>query len=163
MAADPPETGNSLGAADLRTLLGLAHQVIGAGILADLAAAGYDEIRPVHGLVLQALQTRDGATSGELSEILGISQQEAGQLVKDLHRRGYLCSTPHPGSNRRIRYVMTDRAQQQLRAFGYVTARQEARLSERIGAEALADLRGRLADLIRAQVGDDVPPLRPQR
>ncbi|MFF5883553.1 MarR family transcriptional regulator [Streptomyces sp. NPDC012589] len=72
-------------------------------------AAGYADLRPVHGLVFQALRG-DGATSSEPAEKLGVTEQAAGQIVDDLEKRGHVERRPRPAGGRRRQVVLTDRA-----------------------------------------------------
>ncbi|GAB6898201.1 MarR family winged helix-turn-helix transcriptional regulator [Kineosporia succinea] len=144
---------------ELTFLLGAAYQAILASSGAEMHTAGYDGLRPVHDTILHTLH-EGGHTSGELAEVLGISQKETVQLIRDLEKRGHLRQAPHPSGGRRVLYVLTDKAQQHLRAAGYVQARLETRLVEKVGAEGMSELRSRLAQLVRAQVGDEVPPPR---
>ncbi|MCD5311701.1 MarR family winged helix-turn-helix transcriptional regulator [Kineosporia babensis] len=112
-------------------------------------------------MVFTVLQERGGLTVEDLAEALSLTAPEAVQLTKTLEKRGYLRRTPGPRGARHPLYVVNSKAQQYMRAAGYVQVRQEARLVERLGEDGVAELRTRLTQLIRAQTGDDVPPLRP--
>ncbi|MCD5353777.1 MarR family winged helix-turn-helix transcriptional regulator [Kineosporia mesophila] len=158
---EPEPEPDPLAAQDLTFLLGAAYQSIQTEFRTELDSAGYADVRPLHSLVFQVLQTRGGCTSGDLADDLGLTRQATLQTVKDLEKRGYLRQAPHPEGGRRVLYVLTEKAQQHLRAAGYVLGRIENRLVDKIGDQSLTVLRTRLAQLVRAQVGDDVPPLRP--
>jgi len=140
---EPPE--------DLSTLLGRAHQTLLAEMAGELRAAGYEELSPEQARVLEVLQA-GGCTAAELGETLEVTQQAALHLAKELQRRGYVRRTAHPGGRGRVLCVLTEKALQHLRAAGYLRARLEMRLIERMGAEGLDDLRARLA-----QLGQDQP------
>ncbi|MGW0899174.1 MarR family winged helix-turn-helix transcriptional regulator, partial [Streptomyces goshikiensis] len=71
-----------------------------------VAAAGYEDLRPLHGMTFQVLG-RSGATATELAEHLGVTKQAAGQIVDDLERRGYVRREPHPEGGRRKLVVLT--------------------------------------------------------
>lgn len=142
---------------ELTFLLGLAFQLVLQEFVRRTDAAGYGDLRPVHGMVFQALRG-GGATSTELAERLGVTKQAAGQIVDDLEHRGYLRREPHPEGGRRRLVVLTERAAEHLTVAGDILHRLEARL----GRDADLDgLRQELAKVVRALAGDTVPPLRP--
>ncbi|WP_285623912.1 MarR family winged helix-turn-helix transcriptional regulator [Kineosporia sp. NBRC 101677] len=155
------EEPDPLADSDLTHLLRLALQTVRAETMTELAAAGYEQLGPLHDLAFSVLQTRGGCTSDELGEEIGVATPEAVKLAKELEKRGYLRRIPGPRGPRHPHYVITSKAQQHLRAAGYVQARQEARLAEWLGGNGLTELRTRLAQLVRSQAGSEVPPLRP--
>lgn len=154
------ETSDPLERTELTFLLGMAFQLVLSEFVSRLDAAGYDDLRPVHGLVFQALRG-DGATSSELAERLGVTKQAAGQIVDDLEKRGYVERRPHPAGGRRRLVVLTERARTHLTVAGRTLHDLEAQLSERLHAANLKVPRAELATMIRALAGDTVPPLRP--
>ncbi|WP_165990078.1 MarR family transcriptional regulator [Streptomyces sp. YIM 98790] len=145
---------------ELTFLLGTAFQVVLSEFVARLDAAGYADLRPVHGLVFQLLSA-EGATGSELAERLGITKQAAGQTVDDLERRGYVERRPHPAGGRRKLVVLTDKARTHLRVAGENLHRLEGELAGRLADRGLALPRRELAAIIRALAGEDIPPLRP--
>lgn len=150
---------------ELTFLLGLAFQLMLGEFNDRVAAAGYADLRPVHGLAFQALGAQ-GATGTELAARLGITKQAAGQIVDDLERRGYLRREPHPAGGRRKLVVLTDAARRHLAVAGDLLHTLEDELAERLSATGGADadiarLRAQLADVVTAMAGTDVPPLRP--
>ena len=138
-----------LAEADLATLLSSALETLRAESVADLAAAGYVELDPPSARAFAELQAQGGCTSSDLATALGLTAQETTHLLKDLERRGYLKRDPSPRGPRHVRFVLNDRALQQLRASGYVQARLAARLADRLGPEVLAGLRDGLIRVIR--------------
>jgi DNA-binding MarR family transcriptional regulator len=142
---------------ELTFLLGLAFQLVLQEFVRRTDAAGYADLRPVHGMVFQALRG-GGATSTELAERLGVTKQAAGQIVDDLEKRGYLRREPHPEGGRRRLVVLTERANNHLRVAGDILHRLEAQLGSDIDLDTL---RGELARVVRTLAGDTVPPLRP--
>lgn len=151
-------TEDPLAGTELTFLLGMGFQLVLAEFVRRVAAAGYPDLRPVHGMVFQVLQG-PGATATELAERLGVTKQAAGQLVDDLERRGYLRRQPHPDGGRRRLVVLTDRATEHLAVAGGVLRELEAELAS--GVTDLPALRAELARLIRHLAGDSPPPLRP--
>lgn len=158
--AEPRQTGDPLARAELTYLLGMSFQLVLSDFVSRLDAAGYDDLRPVHGLVFQSLYG-EGATSSELAEQLGVTKQAAGQIVDDLSARGYVERRPHPAGGRRRLVVLTDKALEHLAVAGRVLFDMESELDERLGAQNRRVPRAELAALIRAMTDGDLPPLRP--
>lgn len=150
-----------LAESDLSYLLQTALTVLRAEAVTGLVDAGYDELTPVQAEAFEVLRERGGLTGEDLSGALELPGPEAVKLAKGLEQQGYVRRTPGPRGPRHPIYVLTSKAQQHLRAAGYVHARLQDRLVDRLGSEEMADLRIRLARLIRVQAGDDLPPARP--
>ncbi|MFJ3927778.1 MarR family winged helix-turn-helix transcriptional regulator [Streptomyces sp. NPDC090022] len=136
----------------------MGFQLLIAEFTRRVAAAGYADLRPQHGMAFQVLKG-PGATSSELAERLGVTKQAAGQLVDDLEARGYVRREPHPEGGRRKLVVLTAAATAHLETAGRILHELEAE----IGAGTdLAALRGGLARLVRTLNGPgDLPALRP--
>jgi DNA-binding MarR family transcriptional regulator len=154
------DTNDPLRDTELTFLLGMAFQLVLGEFVSRLDKLGYDDLRPVHGLVFQALG-RDGATSTELSERLGVTKQAAGQMVDHLVNLGYLERRPHPAGGRRRMVVLTEKAMRHLALAGQTLYQLESEIAKDIDDSQLADLRARLAVLIRSLAGNAIPPLRP--
>lgn len=148
-----------LAQAELTILLGLGFQLV-LGEFLDRIGPDYPDLRPVHGMVFQALRG-GGATSTELAERLGVTKQAAGQMVDELEKRGYVVRQPHPAGGRRRLVTLTPKAEEHLRAAGRALHELEAELADGLGGDQLAALRTQLARLIRQLSGDEPPPLRP--
>lgn len=161
---DNPGTGaqadDPLAEPELTFLLGMAFQLVLGEFVSRLDAAGYAELRPIHGMVFQALR-RSEATGTELAERLGVTKQAAGQIVADLEQRGYLKRRPHPEGGRRRMVSLTDKARSHLVIAGRLLHQLESELAEELGDPRLAGLRAELTRLIRVIADDTVPPLRP--
>ncbi|MFI0816028.1 MarR family winged helix-turn-helix transcriptional regulator [Streptomyces sp. NPDC021098] len=155
MDADDP-----LERTELTFLLGMAFQLVLSEFTSRLDAAGYTELRPVHGLVFQSLRGA-GATTSELAEQLGITKQAAGQIVDDLEKRGYVERGPHPAGGRRKLVVLTGKALDHLAVAGRILHELESQLAKRLHETGLELPRAEIAAVIRALAGDSVPPLRP--
>ncbi|MFF8910690.1 MarR family winged helix-turn-helix transcriptional regulator [Streptomyces olivaceoviridis] len=154
------ETNDPLGRAELSFLLGMAFQLVLSEFVRRLDAAGYDDLRPMHGLAFQALYG-PGLTSTELAERLGVTKQAAGQLVDELEKGGYVQRRPHPAGGRRKLVVLTEQALKHLVVAGGILRELEIELEGRLQRDGLAMPRAELAALVRALAGDDIPPLRP--
>ncbi|MEH0416220.1 MarR family winged helix-turn-helix transcriptional regulator [Streptomyces sp. B21-083] len=154
------ETQDPLAPAELTYLLGMAFQLVLSEFVSRLDAAGYAELRPVHGLVFQALHG-SGATSSELAEQLGVTKQAAGQIIDDLEKRGYVERQPHPAGGRRKLVVLTEKALKHLAVAGRILHELEAQLAKQLHEVGLQVPRAELVAVIRALAGGSIPPLRP--
>ena len=154
------QTEDPLAGTELTLLLGLAFQLVLGEFVNRVQAAGYTDLRPVHGLVFQALRG-PGATGSELAQRLGVTKQAAGQIVDDLERRDYVRRQPQPAGGRRRLIVLTDKALDHLAVAGRILHELETELAARLGDPDLTGLRTDLARLIRQLAGDSIPPLRP--
>ncbi|MGX1672579.1 MarR family winged helix-turn-helix transcriptional regulator [Streptomyces sp. NPDC055400] len=154
------ETRDPLEPAELTFLLGMAFQLLLSEFVSRLDAVGYAELRPVHGLVFQALHGA-GATSSELAERLGVTKQAAGQIIDDLEKRGYVERQPHPAGGRRKLVVLTDKALKHLAVAGRTLRELEAQLTKQLHEVGLEVPRAELAAIIRTFAGESIPPLRP--
>ncbi|MQY14277.1 hypothetical protein SRB5_44400 [Streptomyces sp. RB5] len=144
---------------ELTFLLGLGFQLVLGEFTARVAAAGYPDLRPVHGMVFQILHAQ-GTTGTELAARLGVTKQAAGQIVDDLERRGYLRREPHPAGGRRKLVVLTDAARRHLMTAGAILHELEAELGDRTGAD-IPTLRRELSRLVTGLSDGEPPPLRP--
>lgn len=154
------ETSDPLERTELTFLLGMAFQMVLTEFVSRVDAAGYSDLRPVHGLVFQTLKN-SGATSSELAEGLGVTKQAAGQIIDDLEKRGYVERRPHPAGGRRKLVVLTDKATEHLAVAGRILHELEDQLAERLRAAGREMPRAELAAIVRALAGDTIPPLRP--
>ncbi|HEY8458638.1 MAG TPA: MarR family transcriptional regulator [Actinopolymorphaceae bacterium] len=154
------KTHDPLEQTELTFLLGMAFQLVVSEFVSRLDAAGYADLRPMHGLVFQVLR-RTGATSSELAEELGVTKQAAGQIIDDLEKRGYVERRPHPAGGRRKLVVLTDKALTHLAVAGRILHELEAQLAGHLHESGLHVPRAELAAIIRSLAGDSIPPLRP--
>ncbi|MGW4079651.1 MarR family winged helix-turn-helix transcriptional regulator [Streptomyces asiaticus] len=154
------EIDDPLERTELTFLLGMAFQLVLSEFVDRLDAVGYAELRPMHGLVFQALRG-PGATTSELAEQLGVTKQAAGQIVDDLEKLGYVERRPHPAGGRRRLVVLTGKALEHLSVAGRILHELEAQLARRLHEVGLRVPRAEIAAVIRALAGDSIPPLRP--
>jgi len=73
-------------------LLRVPAQVIHRRLIADLNAAGFDDLRLPHIAVLQ-YPTPDGCRPSEIAERSGMSKQAMNQLLQSLEQLGYVQRT----------------------------------------------------------------------
>jgi DNA-binding MarR family transcriptional regulator len=92
-------------------LLRVPAQDIHRRIIAELNAAGFDDLRVPHMAVLQ-FPGPDGVRPGTLAERAGISKQAMNQLLKSLESCGYLVrsAAPDEGRARMVRLTRRGRA-----------------------------------------------------
>lgn len=152
---------DALDSYELIYLLGLSFQELLREFVRRLDAAGYADLRPVHGFAFQVLARR-GATSSELAEQLGVTKQAAGQLVDYLQARGYVERRSHPLGGRRRLVVLTEQGRRHLLHSGAILRAVEAEFVGQLPVQRVRQLRADLATLVRGASPDGiVPPLRP--
>ena len=147
---------------ELVFLLGMAYQqVLGAFVL-QLDAAGYDDLRPVHGFALQVIVRSGGVTSSALGQQLGMTKQAAGQIVDHLVERGYLTRDEHPLGGRRRLLVLTPKGKLHMRRAGRLLQQVERDVTREVGAKRLTRLRQDLVAIVRTGLpAPEIPHLRP--
>lgn len=106
-ARSPVETKDML----IGALLRVPAQAIQRRIIAELNAAGFDELRMAHMAVLQ-FPGPDGVRPGVLAERAGMSKQAMNQLLRSLEDLGYLVRSdaPDEGRARMVRFTTRGRA-----------------------------------------------------
>lgn len=145
---------------DLTMLLLHASQLTLAEFVRRMDAAGYAELRPLHGMAFQALGA-EGATGTELAGRLGVTKQAVSQLVADLERWGYVARRPHPAGGKRVLIALTGKAHEHLAVADRTMRELTAELAARLPPGTIERLRGDLAALVDAVEPGPLPPLRP--
>jgi len=156
MPNEPGEQGGQRAPSFLPPLLRIPYQAFIARLHAELATAGYPEIRPTHGLVFQHLRA-EGSRVTELAERSQVSKQWMGSLIADLEARGYLERLPDPTDGRAKVVRLTDEGRVLLRTAEAISRRIEAEWAERVGERRVLQLRRRLEDVIGG-LGLESPP-----
>jgi DNA-binding MarR family transcriptional regulator len=139
-------------------LLAAAHEAVLAEFRRDLAASGYDDIRPTHGCVFRFVRA-DGMRLTELAGLAGMTKQSVGELVDDLVRLGYVERAPDPLDGRAKLICLTDRGAEAQRVGFSLLAQLEARWAERFGPERFAQMRELLEEIVAAEAPAAVPEL----
>ncbi|WP_338702814.1 MarR family winged helix-turn-helix transcriptional regulator [Streptomyces sp. Q6] len=128
---------------DLPQLLGEARRWFEEGLLADLAGGGVPAVTPPQVQLFAALD-KDGTTVSELARRMGVTRQTVHQAVHALVAAGLLEQVPDPASARQRLIRRTAEGRHAHDRARRALDRLEARLAERIGADAVAALRAAL-------------------
>jgi DNA-binding MarR family transcriptional regulator len=111
------------------------------------AQAGGGGFRMAHTLLLPHLEL-EGIRLTELARRIGVTKQAASQLVDELVEMGVLDRVPDPADGRAKLIVFTEAGQRGLMTGLDALAGIEREVAERLGGEAVSDLRAGLAALL---------------
>lgn len=89
---------------------------------------------------------RGGATPSDLARKVGVSRQSMQKLLEYLERRELVCTVPHPDDARSKIVRITETGQQLLRDAAQILVGLEEELENRIGADAVQQLRVSLVE-----------------
>jgi DNA-binding MarR family transcriptional regulator len=115
----------------------------------ELAARGYDDVRPVHDFAMRAIVSGADSAS-ELGRRLSVSKQAAAKTLAVLVERGYVATEVDPDDARRKRIGVTPLGFEVMREGEAVFDRLHDDLAQVLGADALA----LLEEQLRVVVGD---------
>ncbi len=116
-------------------------------VLEKMTRAGFGDLRESHGYLIQHL-LRGPHSVGQLSKLLGVSQQAVSKTVAELKRAGYL--EIQSGSDARVRLVtLSVRGHQAVQASRRMRARLERRLLQSLGPRRAAAARVALLHLLQ--------------
>ena len=132
--------------ADLALLLLGGFRALAEAGSAELAARGYERIRPIHDFAMHSILAGADTTS-ELARQLGISRQAAAKTVAFLEAEGYVAGETDPRDSRRRRLTITDAGHALMRTGQQVFDELRDRWAERIGAGELERVEAALIDL----------------
>jgi DNA-binding MarR family transcriptional regulator len=139
---------------DLAVLITAANRCVSDRLVAAVATAGGEAMRPSFGFVLRAVAAEQPTVS-RLAELLGVTKQAASRTADDMVALGYLERAPDPDDRRRIRLALSptgerirDRALRESRAM-------EDELRDRFGADQVEHLRSLLVDFVERHGGAD--------
>src|SRR5512142_1902447 len=94
-------------------LLGGFRTLVDRGT-AELAARGYEDVRPVHDFALHAILSGADSAS-ELGRRMAVSKQAAAKTIAVLEERNYVAREPDSTDGRRMRLRVTDHGRAMLR------------------------------------------------
>jgi DNA-binding MarR family transcriptional regulator len=141
----------------LPVLLAEGRKTYGRAIRANYAAAGFDDI-PKLGPRLLGGMNREGWEPTNIATDFGISKQAASKLVDTLVVRGYIEREVDPDDRRRLRLTLTDRGQAAADAGWEATDRIDRELEEKVGAEAVRQMRRTVGELIALSYDSEGEP-----
>jgi DNA-binding MarR family transcriptional regulator len=124
-------------------LLRVPAQAIQRRIIAELNAAGFDDLRMPHMAVLQ-FPGPDGVRPGLLAERAGMSKQAMNQLLRSLERLGYLDRSDAPSENRARIVRFTKRGRAAYAAIHDILRAIEREWSSVLGPDRFAELKALL-------------------
>lgn len=115
-------------------------------LTADMKRAGYGDLREPHGYLFQHLLGAPRSV-GELSRLLGVTQQAVSKTVSELTRAGYVETAA--GADARVRLVrLSARGHASVLAARRLREKLERRLVARLGRRRAAAVRSALSELL---------------
>jgi DNA-binding MarR family transcriptional regulator len=127
-----------------------------------LDAAGFTDLRPAHGYVLNAAAQDGGVTASALAAILGMTKQGAAKVIGELVRAGYLQRSSSDTDGRAHPMTLTERGADALAAAAAVQDELEQEWISLSSARDVAALRRVVSRVLEAHDADvRPPPLRP--
>ena len=124
-------------------LLRVPAQAIQRRLIAELNAAGFDELRLPHMAVLQ-FPGPDGARPSVLADRAGMSKQAMNQLLKSLEALGYLVRSDAPDEGRARMVRFTKRGRAVYAKMIDVLQQIEREWTDELGAKQFAELKALL-------------------
>ena len=122
-----------------RSLVDAAH--------VELAARGYEDVRPVHDFAIRAIAS--GAdNASELGRRLAVSKQAAAKTIGVLQKRGYVVREVDPVDARRKRLRVTTRGFDMLREAEEIFDELRNKWARQIGTTQLEEIETHLAELV---------------
>jgi DNA-binding MarR family transcriptional regulator len=131
----------------LLALLSEATQAFATELGNRLEAAGYGDVREVHGCVFGHIPS-DGARLTQLADAAGLTKQAVGEVATELEQRGYLERVPDATDGRAKILRLTGQGREAQATGRRIIAELEAEWAERYGEEALETMRGVLAEVV---------------
>ena len=121
-------------------LLRVPAQAIHRRIIAELNAAGFEELRVPHMAVLQ-FPGPDGVRPGVLAERAGMSKQAMNQLLRSLEALGYLARSDAPDEGRARIVRLTKRGRTAYAKIHEILRDIEREWSTELGAKPFTELK----------------------
>jgi DNA-binding MarR family transcriptional regulator/catechol 2,3-dioxygenase-like lactoylglutathione lyase family enzyme len=157
-----PETGAGTEYAT-STLLRAGRAAYAGAVLAQLHQAGIDDLPRNGAAILAGIAASTGiaasagaASAGPRPDLpgdLGVTKQAVSQVIDTLVGRGYVVRGPDPDDRRRISLGLTERGQTAVEAVRRGVTAVDQQLTDRIGAEQVASMRGALRALAEISMG----------
>jgi DNA-binding MarR family transcriptional regulator len=138
-------------------LLQVAYNSLARRIFRFVANAGFSDLRPSHGNVLEGLSYSEGQRLNELALRAGMTPQSMGELVDDLEKRGYVERRADPADRRAKRVHLTEKGRATRAVAAQAVTEMEGRLEALLGDAAYVRLRAMLTQIIDANARDEQP------
>jgi DNA-binding MarR family transcriptional regulator len=133
--------------ADLALLLLAGFRTMVDAAMVELAANGYDDVRPVHDFAMRAIAS--GAdNASELGRQMSVSKQAAAKTIAVLEERGYVAREADPKDARRKSLHVTALGFEVLSKGEAIFNDLRAQWEQQIGASQLQQLETHLAALV---------------
>ena len=138
-------------------LLQTAYNSLARRIFRFVAGAGFSDLRPSHGSVLEPLSYVDGQRLNELAARAGMTPQSMGELVDDLESRGYVERRADPADRRAKRVHLTEKGRATRAVAAKAVTEMERGLDALLGDATYLQLRAMLTRIIDANARDEQP------
>ncbi len=133
--------------ADLALLLLGGFRVLADRARTELAARGYEDVRPGHDFALHAI--RLGANNAsELGRRMAVTKQSAAKTIAVLEERGYVTREPDPADGRRMRLRVTGRGLAMMREGEAIFDDLRAQWAAQVGPDAVEAVESTLRRLV---------------
>jgi DNA-binding MarR family transcriptional regulator len=142
--------------ADLAMLLLGGFRTMVDRVQGELAARGYEDVRPVHDVAIRTIAAGADSAS-ELGRRMAVSKQAAAKTIGVLQARGYVVREPDPHDARRKRLRVTQRGFEMLEVAEGIFDDVRRQWAEQIGADRLEDVEQALRVLTAGPVPLDGP------
>ncbi len=138
-------------------LMRRVYNLLSARLFAGVVSAGFGDLRPAHGNVLEHLSEQPSAALRlvDLAGLAGMTPQSMGELVDDLEARGYVERRPDPADRRAKRIHLTDRGRATARAAERAMREVEEHLVAVLGDVEYQRLRATLEAVLDAMGGPE--------
>lgn len=129
-------------------LLGGYRKLVDAAV-AELAARGFDDVRPAHDFAMRAIES--GAdNASELGRCMSVTKQAAAKTIEVLLERGYITREPDPTDARRKQLAVSPLGAEVMQVGEQLFNELRTDFQEQIGRKELQEFEKHL----RALVGD---------
>ncbi len=135
--------------ADLALLLLGGFRALADQAREELAARGYEDVRPTHEFALRAILAGADSAS-ELGRRIAVTKQAAAKTIAVLEERHYVVRELDVTDGRRLRLRVTDRGLAMMREGEAIFDELRLQWQKQVGAPALS----KLEDTLRQLVGD---------
>lgn len=119
-------------APEVGALLRMAWEELIEELFTKLAAAGFDDLRPVHRPIIRDLLV-EGLRPTELAARLGLSKQAVNDILRELEAKGYILLEPDPEDGRAKRIVVSDRGRRLTATAARLSRTVGHRWADRVG------------------------------